>query len=329
MAININTKYGQIMDSKQLNNKFHSIIGQNCIKNGFEVSIKEDNVSLTLSPGECSVNGAFIEYTEPTEVTLTESQLTHSKQTLYIRYEHRSSHVNLLLTDSYDNITEDDVVICDIIIADGRITEVEQPEAIPTLAELAEMVRDLSYVPISIKAFTNNRNTVEKGCTVNGVDLAWTLSKTAKIQSLNGQPIDNSLRGFHINDVITANRTFTLAVTDKKGTTVSKSTSITFANGVYYGSLADHQGVDFKSRLTKVLSDARGRSITVNCEDGEYIYYILPARLGKCTFKVNGFDGGFELVETINFENSYNFSESYYVYKSVNHSLGNTSIGIS
>lgn len=329
MAININTKYGQIMDSKQLNNKFHKIIGQNCIKNGFEVSIKADSVTLAVSPGECSINGAFIEYTEPTEITLTESQLTHSKQTLYISYEHRSSNVNMMLTDSHDNITEDGVIVCDVIIANGRITEIEQPEVIPTLAELAEMVRDLSYVPINIQSFTNNRNTLEKGYVANGVDLTWSLSKPAKTQTLDGAVIDNSVRRLHIDDTIAANRTFRLTVTDKKGTVVNKTTSIAFANGIYYGSLASHQGVDFKTLLTKVLSDSRGRTITVNCGEGQYIYYILPARLGRCNFKVNGFDGGFELIETINFQNSYNFSESYYVYKSINHSLGNTSIGIS
>ena len=50
--------------------------------------------------------------------------------------------------------------------------------------------------------------------------------------------------------------------------------------------------------------------------------------MGKPTFYVGGFEGGFDLLHTFLYTNSKGYSENYYVYKSINSSLGSTSVEV-
>lgn len=86
---------------------------------------------------------------------------------------------------------------------------------------------------------------------------------------------------------------------------------------------------NFLFNLSSALSGTKSRKITVNSSNNYYIWYAYPARLGNANFKVGGFDGGFELYTTFTHTNSSGYQESYYVYKSDNHGLGNTTIEIS
>lgn len=105
----------------------------------------------------------------------------------------------------------------------------------------------------------------------------------------------------------------------------TKTVSLKFYNGIYYGK---SNNTDYDAQLinslTKVLSDSKNRTITVDASDGEYIYYCVPTRLGECNFDV----GGFDKVATIDYINSDNYTEQYDIYKSNNAGLGNTTITI-
>lgn len=191
-------------------------------------------------------------------------------------------------------------------------------------------IADLLYTAIDIISLINNVNVVELGTTISQVTLAWDLNKDAATQKVNDEVLDNKLRTYTINNSFSKSTTFTLEVTDERGTKSTKQTSVAFLNGVYYGvsgaDIKDSSGI--LNLQNKELSDTRSRKINVNAGQGQYIYYCLPSRLGLCRFIVSGFEGGFNKVNTIDFTNTLGYKEKYDIYKSTNVGLGNTNITI-
>lgn len=179
----------------------------------------------------------------------------------------------------------------------------------------------LEYVPVKINSFTASPTMCEMGSS-NSIDLSWTISKAANL-TINGTAVTGSS---YTATGVTSNQTFTLAATDGT-TTDSKSVSVGFANQIYWGAASDTSAVT--SLSNKTLSNTKSRTITVNATSGKYIIYALPKRLGTVTFKVNGFDGGFSSPEEKNITNASGYPEAYYVYKSTNANLGNTTVVIS
>lgn len=200
------------------------------------------------------------------------------------------------------------------------------------LKKILDEIADLKYVAIQITAFNNNVGTAEIGSKVDAVTLSWTLNKTAKTITVDGeeQSVDSTTLVLS-NLGLTANKTWTLKVTDEKDASATKTTSVSFLNGVYYGVAGSIDGYDsnFVSSLTKALSSTRARTITVTAGAGQYIYYCVPTRFGDCSFNVGGFDGGFDKVSTFDFANASGYTESYDVYKSTNANLGSTTVKIS
>ena len=60
--------------------------------------------------------------------------------------------------------------------------------------EYKQMVDDLAYVPMAINSFTIKNSTQEMGATVDTVELNWTLSKDPAELTLDGSPLEVSLR---------------------------------------------------------------------------------------------------------------------------------------
>lgn len=190
---------------------------------------------------------------------------------------------------------------------------------------------EFNYKPIAINSFINNKNTVEMGSTVTDVTLNWTLNKKATLLTLDGAsvPVADVSKTFTAQN-IKANKTYTLKATDEKNATATKTTAITFLNGVYWGAKAEpgKYNSSFVLGLTKGLQASKTKTFTVNAGAGEYIYYIIPVRYGTPTFNVGGFDGGFAKVETIEFTNASGYTENYDIWKSVNSGLGNTNVTV-
>lgn len=193
----------------------------------------------------------------------------------------------------------------------------------------------LKHVPIDIISFNHSAGTVEMGSVVKELTLNWELNKNPVSQTVNGESLDVSVRSKKLTGLnITANKYsyFALYVTDERGATDSASTTISFQNGVYYGAGANPETLDSAFILalsSKTLSSAKGRKIDVQAGDGQHIWYALPKRLGTCTFVVGGFEGGFDLVATIDFTNSKGYTEQYYIYRSVQTGLGATKVVVS
>lgn len=200
-------------------------------------------------------------------------------------------------------------------------------------SNVGAILDDLLYVAIAITSFTSNVGNQEKGSVVNNVTLSWNYNKLPETLTLNNESLDVSSKSKSLtNQNITSNKTWTLKATDSRGAVSQKNVSISFLNGVYYGigSITESSGItnEFIQGLTKVLASSRNRTFSVNAGTGQYIYYAIPVVMGKPTFYVGGFEGGFDLLHTFLYTNSKGYSENYYVYKSTNSSLGSTSVEV-
>ncbi len=205
---------------------------------------------------------------------------------------------------------------------------------------------DLNYVKVQINSMSNNVNTAEKGAKVRAVTVSWALNNAVITgAALNGTALTETewkagKKDFsypepaerETDTAITANTTFTLVATDNRDATASRSTSISFKNGKYYGvgNPADEDAInnDFIKGLTKSLVDNFRGDFTVNATDGKYIFFAFPSSFGTPAFVVGGFEGGFAKVKTFDFTNASGFTESYDVYQSANANLGQTTVTV-
>lgn len=197
------------------------------------------------------------------------------------------------------------------------------------LDTLKSQMADVMYEAIQISSFSNNVGTVEMGSTVNTVALSWETNKTPTVLTLDGEGIDKNLKNKTIENAnIKSNKTYTLKATDERDAEATKTTAITFLNGVYWGVAEDKSSFDsaFILGLTKGLQGSKAKTFTVNAGASQHIYYVIPSRYGVPSFKVGGFEGGFAKVATIAFTNASGYEENYDIYKSDNPGLGNTTV---
>ena len=196
--------------------------------------------------------------------------------------------------------------------------------------DILDLRADFEYTGIKITDISINYTRVELGLTVGYATIYWSLNKAPKTQTVNGEFVPSMVMQWSEPNV-SSDRTYTLRVTDERDAEATASVSIRFLNGVYYGVAENPEILDsaFILRLAKELSNTKGRTITVNAAEGQRIWYALPARLGDCSFAVGGFSGGFDLVDTIEFTNAYNYTEEYNVYASAKTGLGATKVVVS
>ena len=218
-------------------------------------------------------------------------------------------------------ITDDDLINVEAIQYDN-----ENHDNIRTVKDALDK---LLYVELSISLTSNTSTVLEKGRLVNGVIINWTYSKRIISQLLDGVPIDLNTRSYLYNSTLTSDKRFTLTASDVSKT-FSKDISFNFYNGVYWGTSSNTTYNDtFIMSLSKELRSNRNKTFSVNCGEGQYIYYCIPTNYGTPTFTVGGFTGGFNKVSTIQFKNTYGYTESYDIYKSTNSNLGNTTVVVS
>lgn len=205
----------------------------------------------------------------------------------------------------------------------------EDAERITTLES---QVADLMYKAISITSFTVSPSKAELGETVDHVTMEWVTNKTPTGLTLNGEALSPEDQAAGSDGIaLTETTTWQLVATDERGATASKSVSLVFLNGVYYGAAAAPETIDSAFVLglaDPVFTDTRKRTVTVSAAPGEYIWYCFPESMKPATFKVGGFEGGFDLVATIEFTNACEHTEPYYIYRSANAGLGDTTVEV-
>lgn len=117
-----------------------------------------------------------------------------------------------------------------------------------------------------------------------------------------------------------------------KGTeTDTETITHTFYNYRMWGTSSTVTGyteADIEGLAGSELSNSKAKTFTVVPGVNDYIVYAYPSRLGTATFTVGGFEGGFELPETVSVTNSSGYQENYYVYRSTNKNLGSTTVTV-
>lgn len=292
---------------------------------------KTQEFNTLVEQANTAINGKVTEATEQAQKAKDEAD--RATQATDGKLDKNLGAVNankLLGTDEAGNI----VVKEEIEQTAENVKYGEDSNVDTALDDIYTKLGDLMYTPISITSFTNNKNTVEMGSTITDVTLNWNYNKTPKTLTLDSESLDVSLKTKTLTgQSIKTNKTFTLKATDERDAVATKTTNITFLNGVYYGIGDDLQigGItnQFILGLTKTLQSSKAKTFTVNAGTGKHIYYIIPTRYGTPVFKVGGFEGGFEKLGTVNFTNASGYAENYDIYKSSNAGLGNTTVVVS
>lgn len=203
------------------------------------------------------------------------------------------------------------------------------------VAELEEQMADLLYKDIKIESFKHDlgTNVFEIGSKITSFNFSWQLNRKPVSLTLGNKnlPLSASGQTPYDGSEITTTTTWTLEAKGEKGEISRSTAGVSFYNGVYYGKAIEPQSYDssFVQSLTKKLSGQKVESFIETTGANEYMYYCLPTRMGTCIFNVGGFDGGFSLVDTIEFENKSNYTETYYIYRSSNPNLGTKTVKIS
>ena len=203
------------------------------------------------------------------------------------------------------------------------------------LNDIDNMLEELdnrTYQEIDTKSFSISPSTAAFGQTVTQVKLSYELNKTPEILTINGEIMSNPSKSgsFMKNGSWTSDRSFSLVAVDDRNNFVSKNATLSFMNYIKWGVVNNtYTYSEIMPHLSEqALSDNKARTITVNAGVSQYIWYAVPSRLGNCNFNVGGFDGGFSKIGTINYTNSYNYSEDYDIYRSDNINLGSTKVVI-
>ena len=268
-----------------------------------------ERASMTIEPGNITMSN-----TEKPSVSVTVDEFSHTRK-INIAFPKLQQTDGASIRD--DVQSKDSTWSSDKI--NGKFNEIEQ------------LLADLAYEPIEILSFNNNVNLAEFGSTINTITFTWTLSRIPTTLRLNGIDIDVNLKTSKVVEEINKTKHYELKAIDEKGNTSSKTSNVQFVNGIYYGvgtlkTIENITSSFILNALTKTLSTTKAIDFTVNAGSDEHIFYAYPSRFGESAFYVGGFEGGFQLLGSMDFINAYGYTEKYYVYMSTNANLGNTKI---
>lgn len=204
--------------------------------------------------------------------------------------------------------------------------------------EYRQLIDDLAYTAIAFTSASATNATNEIGSTVTETAVTWSFNKEPKAQTIKFGPevaevLDKSIRSkTYSGKTITSNTSIVITATDERNAQASRTLNITFQPRAYWGVAQNkeiYDSADILALSESALTSTRTRNINVNAGEGEHIIYAIPSSFGTPTFKINGFEGGFIKVGTINFTNASGYSQNYDVYKSVNPNLGSTQVVVS
>lgn len=190
----------------------------------------------------------------------------------------------------------------------------------PELENVKKALDQLLHKDLAV-SISVNPSQAEKGTSVDKITFTWNYNKSNIIsQKFNNEDIDKNLRSIIINGPIVDNIKGTIIGSDGDQQ-VQATAQLTFYYSIYYINSINQPNFEECSRQ---LVNSRRGTFTVNARDNEYIWFLVPIELGEPTFTVGIFSGGFYKYA----ESSYN-NITYNIYRSDNHSLGNTTVNIS
>ena len=196
-----------------------------------------------------------------------------------------------------------------------------------------EALDSLLYKALAITFTTGSPTSLEKGNSLTSITFAFNYNKDTVIQqSINGEIIPVGQKTYTYTGLVNTDTTFTLSATDEKQS-YTKSITFKFYSAIKYGSaeIPDTYDSNFVNGLSgKKLSGSCKGDYTIPCADEQYVYFAIPSSIANnLVFYCGGFEGGFELVaDNTSIENIYNSTCDYDIFRSNNHSLGQTTITI-
>ena len=231
-----------------------------------------------------------------------------------------------------------------VVVTDKTLSVADAPADSASVGDALQDIRDeIEYTPISISSFaitsvtysgggTGTSGTVEKGKTVTELSASFSINKVPVTLTFDGSLLTPAKTGTVTKSgSYTSNASFALVAKDNGAPNIAPATStkniaLNFYNRVYWGSAAMPDAINDEFVLGmdySVLTNTKSRTINgVTVASGEYMWYVLPASMGTCTFTYNGFTGGFTEVTSFNHTNASGYTESYRVYRSDNANLG-------
>ena len=157
------------------------------------------------------------------------------------------------------------------------------------------------------------------------ITFTWTTNKAITSQTLTGCTlVDASVRTAIYNTNITADKTFTLSVSDGENS-ASSSVSYKFLNNVFWGSASTAETYDsaFISALSnKKLTNAVKGIYSFNIASGEYGFWAVPSNMTISSVWIGGFEVTVDDLGTVSYTNAQGYTRDYKLYKTGKASLG-------
>ena len=210
-------------------------------------------------------------------------------------------------------------------------------EQYPNMATVADALDQLLYVTPAVSTFTSSPafGDYEIGDTVPNPRFTWSYNKAIVNQNLKAGgttlPLDDQqAREYAYTGDITSDTIFTIAGSDNKAKSCTRTGSFNFKHKRYFG--VAEVPAEYNSNFILGLSgkefctDRTKSAFSLTAGARQYMFYCFPADYGTPTFNVGGFDGGFELAATIDFTNASGNTTSFVIWKSENANLGTQSI---
>lgn len=214
------------------------------------------------------------------------------------------------------------------------------------VSALETKVEENSNEPYEFVSYTCNWGlSYTRGEVVDSVTLQWQLSRTPNSLVIYMKSGDGILEDtfeipnpgktgrYDISDLSITwddNKIWELSASNEFGFGKSEEISIPFYNNIYIGSSTapDDYNEDFLKTLMSWRENDDISKITSTVDEGKYLYYGFPTRIGTPSFSYNGIIGGFARVSTIPVTNHLGYTEDYNIYRSDNSGLGQIMIGV-
>ena len=208
------------------------------------------------------------------------------------------------------------------------------------LKTLEKWMNDETYVRMTASLYVTP-TTKEFGDSVTGATLTWGVSEAVSSILLvlpdNMGTVDLSGKTSPYKDsnkyIITSGKTWALTATraDGNNETVDADATISYQYRVYWGLGTKDAGFDtaFVTGLKQqgtTLTNSKGRKLTFNGANNQYVYYAIPTALGTPTFQIGEFPitGGFETAVNVSVNTGFKDANNqpimldYHLYRSSN-----------
>lgn len=186
----------------------------------------------------------------------------------------------------------------------------------PTLDTVKKALDLLLYVSISFSQNpTLSTSQFETGSTATNLTLSWSYNKPNISQTVTDFSSSISSRNHLYTTSYTANKTFTVSATDERSNSVSRNTTVSFLNRIYYGTTPSSSlnNSDVLGLANKPFISSRNLNATLG-GNGDYVVFCYPTSFGNGNFTADGF--GTTLVQsTLSLTNNSGYTTNYYIYR--------------